>query len=82
MSQGQSAEQHKEAGDKEAIRLLLVTLSGDVEQKSIVYGEEVHFVPQEVNFQYSATSMLLIQMELSVKVADARTHARTNVRLV
>lgn len=39
--QGESGEVHKEPGDKDGIRKLLVTLSGDVVGKHIIYGEEV-----------------------------------------
>ena len=46
-TQGQSAEEHKEPGDKDAVRKLLVTLSGDDTYECVIYGEEVHVVPKE-----------------------------------
>ena len=45
VKQGESAEMHKEPGDKDAIRKLLLTLSGDELGRRLVYGEEVMFVP-------------------------------------
>ena len=38
-----SLQVHKEFRDKEAIRTLLVSLSGDSVGKPILYGEEVYF---------------------------------------
>ena len=43
ISQGDSGEEHKEFRDNEAIRTLLVSLSGDSVGKPILYGEEVYF---------------------------------------
>ena len=45
VKRGESAEMHKEPGDKDAIRKLLLTLSGDELGLRLVYGEEVMFVP-------------------------------------
>ena len=46
-TQGESAEEHKEPGDKDAVRKLLVTLSGDETCGRVVYGEEVKVIPKE-----------------------------------
>lgn len=41
--EGDSTEVHKEPVDKDVMRKLLVTLSGDVACRSVIYGEEVIF---------------------------------------